>query len=142
KRGKMTTTSETEHMAEATPRDLHEYLTTFIKQAIVTYLTQEQIDFDVEHLPIDLRFSAQASFGDYSMPVMPWAGKNKLARPPLPMAEALATILRDMHIPAIAEITVTKPGFLNFRLNQPFIGQIIMQRVLDAGADSGQNDVV
>src|SRR5437867_3864577 len=46
-----------------------------------------------------------------------------------------------MHIPAIAEITVTKPGFLNFCLNQPFIGQIIMQRVLDAGADFGQNDV-
>src|SRR5437879_1263216 len=137
----MTTTSQVQHMTESTPRDLHEYLTTFIKQAIVTYLTQEQIDFDVEQLPIDLRFSAQASFGDYSMPVMPWAGKNKLARPPLPMAEALATILRDMHIPAIAEITVTKPGFLNFRLNQPFIGQIIMQRVLDAGADFGQNDV-
>lgn len=137
----MTTTSKAEQMAEAQPRDLHKYLTTFIKQAVTSYLAQEKLDFDVEQLPIDLRFSAQASFGDYSMPVMPWAGKNKLARPPLPMAEALATILRDMHIPAIAEITVTKPGFLNFRLNQPFIGQIIMQRVLDAGADFGQNDV-
>src|SRR5207244_9616006 len=138
KRGKMTTTSETEHMAEATPRDLHEYLTTFIKQAIVTYLTQEQIDFDVEHLPIDLRFSAQASFGDYSMPVMPWAGKNKLARPPLPLAEALATILRDMHIPAIADLTVTNPGFLSFRLNQRFISQTTIHAVLVSGAGSGQ----
>src|SRR6266568_4706445 len=137
----MTTTSKAGYMAEAQPRDLHEYLTTFVKQAITSYLAQEKIDFDIEQLPIDLRFSAQASFGDYSMPVMPWAGKNKLGRSPLPMAEALATILRDMHIPAIAEITVTKPGFLNFRLNQPFIGQIIMQRVLDAGADFGQNDV-
>src|SRR6266699_7315634 len=106
----MTTTSETEHMAEATPRDLHEYLTTFIKQAIVTYLTQEQIDFDVEHLPIDLRFSAQASFGDYSMPVMPWAGKNKLGRPPLAIAQALAALLNDMHIPTLEEVTATKPG--------------------------------
>jgi arginyl-tRNA synthetase len=127
-------------MTESTPRDLHEYLTTFIKQAIVTYLTQEQIDFDVEQLPIDLRFSAQASFGDYSMPVMSWASKNKLARPPLLIAEALATVLRDMHIPGIAEITVTKPGYLNFRLNRPFIGQTIIERVLDAGADFGQND--
>ncbi len=127
-------------MAEATPRDLHEYLTTFIKQAVSTYLAQEQIDFAIEQLPIDLRFSAQASFGDYSMPVMPWGGKNKLARKPLHLAEALATILRNMQIPAIQEITVTAPGFLNFRLNRPFIGQVIIERVLDAGADFGQND--
>jgi len=119
KRGKMTTTSEAIHMAEATPRDLHEYLTTFIKQAVATYLAQEQIAFDIEQLPIDLRFSAQASFGDYSMPVMPWGSKNKLARKPLLIAEALAAILRDMQIPAMQEITVTAPGFLNFRLNPP-----------------------
>src|SRR5438552_4354244 len=140
KRGKMTTTSEAIHMAEATPRDLHEYLTTFIKQAVATYLAQEQIAFDIEQLPIDLRFSAQASFGDYSMPVMPWGSKNKLARKPLLIAEALAAILRDMQIPAMQEITVTTPGFLNFRLNRPFIGQVIIERVLDAGADFGQSD--
>ncbi len=136
----MTTTRETEQMAEATPRDLHEYLTIFIKQAIVTYLSQEQIDFDAEKMEIDLRFSAQASFGDYSMPVMKWASKNRLGRPPLAIAEALATVLRDMQIPGIEEITVTKPGYLNFRLNRPFIGQVIIERVLDAGADFGQND--
>ncbi len=127
-------------MAEATPRDLHEYLTTFIKQAVATYLAQEQIAFDIEQLPIDLRFSALASFGDYSMPVMPWGSKNKLARKPLLIAEALAAILRDMQIPAMQEITVTAPGFLNFRLNRPFIGQVIIERVLDAGADFGQSD--
>src|SRR5436305_8280372 len=137
---KMTTTSKAEQVAEAQPRDLHEYLTTFIKQAITSYLAQEKLDFDVEQLPIDLRFSAQASFGDYSMPVMPWASKNKLARQPMLIAEAMATILRDMKIPAIQEITVTKPGFLNFRLNRPFIGQVIIERVLDAGADFGQSD--
>src|SRR6266699_5588997 len=108
----MTTTSEALHMAEATPRDLHEYLTTFIKQAVATYLAQEQIAFDIEQLNIDLRFSAQASFGDYSMPVMAWAAKNKLGRPPLVIAEVIKTTLYDMHISAIQEITVTKPGFL------------------------------
>ena len=128
-------------MAESTPRDLHEYITTFIKQALTSYLDQQQLTIDIEQLPIDLRFSAQASFGDYSMPVMPWAGKNKLGRPPLVIAEALATILREMALPAIAEITVTKPGFLNFRLNRPLIGQVIIERVLDAGADFGQNEV-
>ena len=139
----MTAISQEQHMTESTPRDLHEYLTTFIKQALVTYLAQEQIDFDVEQLPIDLRFSAQASFGDYSMPVMKWTGKHMLNRRgnPLPIAEGLAAILRDMQIPAIAEITVTRPGFVNFRLNRPFIAQVILERVLDAGPDFGQNDV-
>src|SRR5256714_3045717 len=74
------------------------------------------------------------------MPVMKWASKNKLGRPPLAIAEALATVLRDMQIPGIEEITVTKPGYLNFRLNRPFIGQVILERVLDAGADFGQNE--
>ena len=127
-------------MAETTPGDLYEYLTTLIKQAVSTYLVQEQIDFAIEQLPIDLRFSAQASFGDYSMPVMPWGGKQKLARKPLPLAEALATILRDMRTPAIQEITVTAPGFLNFRLNRPYIGQSIIERVINNGADYGQSD--
>src|SRR5205807_6656190 len=45
-----------------------------------------------------------------------------------------------MQIPGIEEITVTKPGYLNFRLNRPFIGQVILERVLDAGADFGQNE--
>ncbi len=136
----MTIINKEQLMAEATPRDLHEYLSTFIQQALTTYLAQEEIAFDIEQLPIDLRFSAQASFGDYSMPVMPWASKNKLARQPMLIAEALATILRDMAIPAIQEITVTKPGFLNFRLNRPFMGQVIIERVTDAGADFGQSD--
>src|SRR5213596_2838498 len=92
KRWNMTTTSEAIHMAEATPRDPLENLTTIIKQAVAAYLAQEQIAFDIEQLPIDLRFSAQASFGDYSMPIMPWGGKQKLARKPLSLAEALATI--------------------------------------------------
>src|SRR5436309_11885692 len=126
---KMTTTSKAEQMAEAQPRDLHEYLTTFIKQAITSYLAQEKLDFDVEQLPIDLRFSAQASFGDYSMPVMPWAGKNKLARPPMQIAEGLTAALRNINTPAIQEITVTKPGYLNFRLNRPSVGQSIIKRV-------------
>ncbi len=92
-------------------------------------------------LAIDLRFSAQASFGDYSMPVMPWAAKNKLGRPPLPIAETLAAILGEMNSAAIQEITVTKPGFLNFRLHRPFLGQSIIERVLEAGPDFGQNAV-
>src|SRR2546421_1101682 len=127
-------------MSEAAPKDFQEYLTTLIKQAVQTYLAHEQRAYDVEQLPIDLRFSAQASFGDYSMPVMPWATKNRLGRPPLPMAQALVAILQDMHVPAIQEVTATVPGFVNFRLNRADVGRTIMERVLEAGPDFGQND--
>ena len=136
----MTASSKAQLMAKSSATDIHEYLTTLIKQATNTYLAREQLHFNSEELPIDLRFSAQSSFGDYSMPVMPWAGKNKLGRPPLSIAEALAEALREMHDPAVDEITVTKPGFLNFRLNRPELGKVIIERVLDAGADFGHND--
>ncbi len=123
------------------PKDFLEYLTALIQQAVAIYLEQEHIEIDKEQLPIDLRFSAQASFGDYSMPVMQWAGKNKLGRPPLQIAEALKTILHDMHISSVAEITVTKPGYINFSLNRSEVGKAIIERVVEAGPDYGHNDV-
>jgi len=136
----MSITSQAQEAADATPGDLHDYLVSLIKQAAAAYIAQEQITCDIEQLTIDLRFSAQASFGDYSIPLMSWSAKNKLGRPPLEIAEGLAAVLRDMETPAIAEITVTKPGYLNFRLNRPVIGHEIIERVLDAGADFGQSD--
>ena len=136
----MSISSEAQEMAETMPKDLHEYLVTLVKQATRAYLAQENKDADVEQLPVDLRFSAQASFGDYSMPVMAWAAKNRLGRPPMVIAEALATILRDMSVLDIQDITVTKPGYLNIRLNRAAVGQTIITRVMEAGADFGQND--
>ncbi len=137
----MTIVNEAHFMTEPLPQDFQEYLTTRIKDAVKTYLEHEHITFDVHQLPIDLRFSAQASFGDYSMPVMPWAGKNKLGRPPLQIAEALKAILTDMRISEIQEITVTKPGFLNVRLSRAEVGKTIIERILDAGPDFGRSDI-
>ncbi len=135
----MTITSEVPYMTG--PKDFLEYLTALIQQAVTIYLEQERIEIDKEQLPIDLRFSAQASFGDYSMPVMQWAGKNKLGRPPLQIAEALKTILHDMRISSVAEITVTKPGYINFSLNRSEVGKAIIERVIEAGPDYGHNDI-
>jgi arginyl-tRNA synthetase len=137
----MTETSRTEDMTKSLAKDIHEYLTTLIKQATRIYLASEQINFDIEDLPFDLRFSAQSSFGDYSMPVMPWASKNMLGRPPLSIAESLANVLHEMNDPAIEEITVTKPGFLNFRLNRPAMAKTIIEHVLEEGADFGHNNI-
>ncbi len=127
-------------MTELQPKDMYDYLTELVKQAVITYFEQECIKFDSAQLPIDLRVSAQTSFGDYSMPVMAWAGKNMLKRPPLQIAEALATILRDRCLPTIQEITATKPGYINFRLNRPQVGKEIIERAIEAGPDFGQHN--
>ena len=137
----MTAINEVQQTADASSEDIYEYLTTLIKQATTAYLAQEQIQLDVEQLPIDLRFSAQASFGDYSIPVMSWAGKNRLGLPPLRIAEGLAMSLGNMYLPNIHEITVTPPGYLNFRLNRLVTGRAIITRVLEAGADFGQSNL-
>ena len=137
----MTASSKAKLMTKSSATDIYEYLINLMKQATRTYLAREQIALNIEELPIDLRFSAQSSFGDYSMPVMPWASKNKLGRQPLLIAEQLADVLREIHDSAIEEITVTKPGWLNFRLNRPALGKTIIEQVLEEGADFGQNDV-
>ncbi|MDQ2714496.1 MAG: arginine--tRNA ligase [Chloroflexota bacterium] len=136
----MTTTSETQQTADAPAKDLYDYLVERIKQAAAAYITQEHIDCDSAQLPIHLDFSAQASFGDYSLPLMAWAGKKKLGRSSMVIAEALAATIRAMHDAGIQEITVTKPGYLNFRLNHPVMGREIIERVMEAGPDFGQSD--
>ena len=137
----MSSISQEQETVHALPGDLYEYLVSLVKQAAATYIAQEEISCDVEQLPISLGFSAQASFGDYSVPLMSWAAKNKLGKPPMGIGEGLTVILRGLKPQGIEEITVTKPGYLNFRLHRPSVGQSIMERVLEAGADFGQNDV-
>ena len=137
----MVVSSKVQLMTNTSATDIQEYLTTLIKIATSTYLTREQIEQDIEELPIDLRFSAQSSFGDYSIPVMAWSSKNKLGRSPLLIAEQLAVELRNIQDPIIDEITVTKPGYLNFRLNRPKVGKAIIEHILDRGADFGQSDI-
>jgi arginyl-tRNA synthetase len=136
-RDAMSVINQAQPMTESNDTDLYNYLITLIKQVAATYLADEHIDYDIDKLPLNLSFSAQASFGDYSLPVMPWAGKKVLGRPPLQIAEALVKILKDRHDPAIADVTATKPGYLNFLLNRAGVGKDIIERVLEAGPDFG-----
>lgn len=132
----MTVFSEA-HMAESTPQDIYTYLTLIFKDALAIYLSQEHPNVDVDQLPIDLRPSAQASFGDYSIPVMPWS--RQLKQNPLSIAESLRTQLEARPHDAIEEITATRPGFINFRLDRSIQSKMIIERVLEAGADFGQS---
>ena len=134
----MSITSQAEETANVIPTDLYDYLVSLTRQATATYLAQEGIAIELEQLPINLNLSAHANFGDYSVPLMGWA--KTLRRPPIAIAQGIAAILQDMQAPAIAEISVTN-GYLNFRLDRPAIGHNVIERVMDAGADFGQNDV-
>ncbi len=134
----MSITSQAEDTANGIPGDIYEYLVSLTRQATATYLAQEGIAVELEQLPINLAFSASASFGDYSIPLQKWA--KALKRSPMDIAKGIAAILQDMQAPAIAEISVTN-GYLNFRLNRPAVGRGVIERVLDEGADFGQNDV-
>src|SRR5947207_14820858 len=103
----MTVSSKAQLMTKPSATDIYEYLTALIKQATKSYLMQEHISLDIEQLPIDLRFSPQSSLGDYSMPVVPWARKDRLGRAPLSIAEHLAEAVREIQDPFIQEIAVT-----------------------------------
>jgi len=136
----MTVSNEADHLPESQHQDLLAHLTQLVKQAAAKYIEQEQLQCDAAQLPIDLRFSAQSSFGDYSMPVMPWM-RFKLGRNPLQIAEGLVEALKELNDPIVQEITATKPGYVNFRLNRPAVGQAIIATVLEDGPDFGQSEV-
>lgn len=136
----MAISKEVQHMAESGPQDLQGYLTGLVREALGRYLAQEGLTIGVEQLPIDLRFSTQASFGDYSMPVMPWTKKLGVhPKEMITVAEALGNLLREKQDAVIAEVTVTRPGFVNFRLDRPATGRSIIEQVLEQGADFGQD---
>ncbi len=118
--------------APTTGVDLVERLTDLLRAAAAAYIADEGLSADVATLPFDVRPTTQASFGDYGMPLMPWAGKNRLDKPPMLIAEAVAERLRAANHPIIREVSVAKPGFLNITLDQPSVGQTIIQQVQTA----------
>jgi arginyl-tRNA synthetase len=123
------------------PQDVIIQLTALLKQAAASYVQDESMAVDVDSLPFDVRPAAQANFGDYGMPAMPWAAKTRLGKPPMVIAEALATRLRAMEQPIIRDVSVAAPGFLNIALDRPAVGAEIIARVRKAGDTFGQSRV-
>ena len=126
---------------DAAAQDFITQLTALVKQAVASYIRDEGLNVEVDTLPFDVRPTTQASFGDYAMPAMPWSAKRSLGRPPMVIAEALATRLRAMKPPIIREVTVAAPGFLNIALDRPEVGSEIIARIQEAGDNFGQSDV-
>lgn len=71
--------------------------------------------------------SARADFGDWSSPVALRAARE-LRRPPLEIAEALAEWLRHHGPPLVREWTVSRPGYVNARLDEAvWVPQVVEQ---------------
>jgi arginyl-tRNA synthetase len=79
----------------------------------------------------------QASFGDYATPT-----PLKLARlarmAPLKIAEAIANCMAQPDY--LGEVTVSPPGFINFRLAESWLQQLV-DDILAAGNDYGRIDL-
>ena len=74
--------------------------------------------------------------GDYATSIALQLAKPA-GRPPREVAELLAVRLRE--VPGIDEVDVAGPGFLNLRLAQASLGQVV-PAVITAGAAYGRND--
>ena len=86
----------------------------------------------------DIRLEAPPSpqFGDFSSPVC--LGLARVLRAnPLVLAERLATALRDFGVPYTREITVTPPGYVNFRLDYGALAAGVVAEVGQKGQAYG-----
>ena len=79
-------------------------------------------------------------FGDFSTAVcLAQAGIQK--RPPMRIAGDLKSKLDKVGLPFIREITVTPPGYLNFKIDHPRYVKSVMDRVAKDGAGFGRSNV-
>lgn len=88
--------------------------------------------FTVDYPPKD----AAGSF-DYATNVALAAAKD-LGKKPVEVAETIAAKLREAKIPAIAEVSVAGPGFINISLTPQFFTETLARAISD-GADWGKN---
>lgn len=86
---------------------------------------------------VTLEAPPNPSYGDLSTPIC-----LKLARVlrsnPLQIAERLRAALAEQELPCIVELSVTAPGYVNFRLDYPQLAQTVLSEVLQQGEAYGQ----
>jgi arginyl-tRNA synthetase len=75
--------------------------------------------------------------GDFSTAVALKLAKS-LKRKPIEIAEELAARLREEQVPQIAEITVTPPGFINFRVAARSFAVVVINAALTGGEAYGR----
>jgi arginyl-tRNA synthetase len=88
---------------------------------------------------VEVRPAARPEFGDYSTPAC-----LGVARATNQDAMALAGRVRDIliaeQVPGIGDVSVTKPGFVNFSVDAPHFGGTLLSTILEQGDAFGHDE--
>ncbi|MDH7601079.1 MAG: arginine--tRNA ligase [Armatimonadota bacterium] len=107
-------------------------------------MIQEQVARTIKQIlgtnEVTFNIPPKREFGDFSTAVC-LAQARVQKRPPLEIARDLADELSKRRLPFIREVTVTPPGYVNFKIDHPrYVGSVI-ERVRRRGADYGRANV-
>lgn len=108
-------------------------------------MIQETVAREIKRIlaaDIDVAFNVppKREFGDFSTAVcLGQAGTQK--RAPMAIAQELAEKLARVKLPFVAEVIVTPPGYLNFRIDHPRFAEDMIGRVRRQAVDFGGSGV-
>ncbi|HPP75554.1 MAG TPA: arginine--tRNA ligase [Armatimonadota bacterium] len=77
---------------------------------------------------VSFNIPPKREMGDFSTAVS-LAQAKRLKKPPMQIAEEIKEQLAGIDLPFIREISVTAPGYLNFKIDHPAYVQSVMQQV-------------
>lgn len=89
-----------------------------LKTALIQYLEQKNVQFDLNQWKIRIEYSRNEKFGDYSSPLL-MENKNILPDSVDKMNIELISMLAKSNL--FSEISFTAPGFLNFRISPKYL---------------------
>jgi len=103
-----------------------------IRESIAKLLREH---LGVEEIPLNL--PPRKEMGDLSSAICLSLGKQR-RRSPMEIAKETAERLRPALPPYIRELTVTPPGYLNFKVDWPLLTRNLLPRILETGKDFGR----
>lgn len=109
---------------------LKEQVLARITNSVHTLINSKDINF--EDLRIRVEYSRDDKFGDYST-AFALENKKPFGTNPLEIAKLLQDLLLNgpENLDIFSEVTVTAPGFINFRINQNFLKKYLNQFLLE-----------
>ncbi len=107
-------------------------------------MIQEQVGRTIRRIlgtnEVTFNIPPKREFGDFSTAVC-LAQARVQKRPPLEIAQELAQELLKSKLPFIREVTVTPPGYVNFKIDHPKYVRSVIERVRRLGPQYGRTNV-
>jgi arginyl-tRNA synthetase len=102
------------------------------------YLIEEIYQVKIARDEIPVAPPPNSEFGDLSTPIALKLAKEA-RKSPLAIAEQLAESLSSLHIPYVESFNVTRPGYINAKLDIHHFGKELVQQIHRMGKDYGNN---